>query len=316
MQESRLDVTTDENERQLERHGFAAFPVAFYHGDLTSNTVVWHWHDELEWILIHRGTITVGAGGISITLTAGDSCFIKAAVLHNVWKFDQAPCEYRSVVFHPRLIGSMDSIFWLHCIQPVGKPDFPPLVPFLKQNTDDFLALFSRLWQIQERKQAGYENDVRYLLTTFTAQLSNVPVEQEHPRSGREMRDMERMKAMLSFLEMHYAEELTLGQIAASACISETECMRCFRRSIGVSPIRFLKERRLWHAAGLLRTTRQSVSEVAVSCGFWDMSYFTKAFRQLYGVTPTAYRVTLLSDCAERVQYSSRIPLADSPHFC
>lgn len=290
MSDLRCDVTTDENERQLERHGFTAFPVAFYHGDLTSNTVVWHWHDELELILIHHGSITAGAGGTSVTLTAGEGCFIKSGALHNIWKADNDPCEYRTVVFHPRLIGSLDSVFWLNYIQPLGEPDFPQIIPFFTQDSKDFLAFFSHLWQIQEDKKAEFENDIRYLLTKFAAQLSHTPVEKEHHPSEQEVRDMGRMKAMLSFIETHYREELTLKQIAKSACISETECMRCFRRSIGVSPIRFLKEHRLQRAADLLSDTEQSISEIAASCGFLDMSYFTKAFRQLYSVTPTVYR--------------------------
>ncbi len=290
MQSLRLDVTTDENERQLERHGHTAFPVAFYHGDLVSNTVIWHWHDELELILIHRGTIIAGAGGTSATLTAGEGCFIKAGALHNIWKADGAPCEYRSVVFHPRLIGSMDSIFWLHSIQPLGKSDFPQIIPFFIEDDNNFPVFFSHLWQVQENQNTGYENDIRYLLTKFTAQLSSAPLEKEYHPSEHEVRDMERMKAMLSFLETHYAEELTLEQISESACISVTECIRCFRRSIGVPPIRFLKERRLQHAADMLRHTKKSISGIAASCGFSDMSYFAKSFRQFYGVTPTVYR--------------------------
>lgn len=283
-------VMTDETERELDRHGPAAFPAAFYYGDLVRNTVIWHWHDELELILVRRGAIVAGAGEITVTLKAGEGCFIKAGALHSIWKADDAPCEHRSVVFHPRLVGSMDSIFWLRNIQPLGAPNFPQMIPFFAGDGYDFPAFFSRLWQIQEEQNAGYENDIRYLLTKFTARLSNTPVEKERRPSNREARDMERMKAMLSFLEAHYGEELTLEQIAESAGVSVTECMRCFRRSIGVSPIRFLKERRLQRAADLLRQTEQSISEIAASCGFLDMSYFTKAFRQLYGATPTGYR--------------------------
>lgn len=227
MSDIRCDVTTDEHEHQLERHGFSAFPAAFYRGDLVSNTVIWHWHDELELIMIHRGTIAAGAGRTSVTLTAGEGCFIKAGALHNIWKVDDNPCEYRSVVFHPRLIGSVDSIFWLNCVQPLGEPGFAQMIPFLSGDNHDFPAFFSRLWQVQEERNAGYENDIRYLLTKFAAQLSNTPAE---------------------------------------------------------------KERRLQRAAGMLRNTEQSISEIAASCGFWDMSYFTKVFRQLYGLTPTAYR--------------------------
>ena len=54
MENREINVTTDENERQLEQHGIAPFPIAFYQGDLRSNTVVWHWHEELELILIQK----------------------------------------------------------------------------------------------------------------------------------------------------------------------------------------------------------------------------------------------------------------------
>ena len=77
MSDLSLYVTTDENERQLERHGLTAFPTAFYHRNLISNTVVWHWHDELELNLTLSGTMVVGAGGTAVTLSAGDGCFIK-----------------------------------------------------------------------------------------------------------------------------------------------------------------------------------------------------------------------------------------------
>lgn len=157
MSDLRLDVTTDENERQLERHGLTAFPAAFYRGDLANNTVVWYWHDELELILIHQGTIVAGAGQTVITLKAGEGCFIKAGALHNIWKTDNSPCEYRSVVFHPRLIGSMDSIFWLRYIQPLGEPNFPQMIPFFTESTYDFPAFFSRLWQVQEDQKARYD---------------------------------------------------------------------------------------------------------------------------------------------------------------
>ena len=283
-------VTTDRNERQLEQHGSALFPAGFYYGDLINNFVTWHWHEELEIVKIQRGRIAIGAGNSSVQLEAGNGCFINGNVLHNLWKVDSAPCEYRSIVFHPRLIGSMDSIFWNNCIQPLTRPDFPQFIRFSGREEEGFPAFFSQLWALQEEKNAGYENDIRYILTKFIMNLSATPERQQRQFSQRELRDMERMKTMLAFLQEHLSEELTLEKIAQSAAISETECLRCFRRNIGMSPIHFLKEYRLQHAAGLLRAGAGSISEIAASCGFLDMSYFSRAFRLLYGVTPTAYK--------------------------
>lgn len=283
-------VTTDVNKRELKQHGVAAFPVEFGHGMLENNIVVWHWHEEWELVFSVWGTCVVGAGENTVTLGENEGCFIKSGVLHNVWGVVDIPCEYRNVVFHPRLVGSSDSIFWQNYIQPLINPDFPQMIPFLKQDNSEFLAFFSNLWQTQEEKADGYEIEVRYLLTKFAAWISNLPAENRQRPSEREMRDMERMKAMISFIEANYAQELTLEQIAESACISATECMRCFQRSIGTSPIRFLKESRLQRAAGMLGSTREAISSIATTCGFLDMSYFARTFRQLYGMTPTEYR--------------------------
>lgn len=87
---------------------------------------------------------------------------------------------------------------------------------------------------------------------------------------------MERMKVMFTFVEAHLSKELSLGQIAKSTLISETDCLRCFRRSIGTSPIHFLKERRLQCASSLLLSANKSISDIASSCGFLDTSYFIR----------------------------------------
>lgn len=284
-------VTTDERERQLEQHGFSTFPVAFYRGDMVHHTTTWHWHDELELILSHHGHFAVGAGKTVINLSEGELCFINAGILHNVWKTDRDPSEYNSVVFHPRIIGGLDSIYWVKYIQPLSKPNFPPYLFF--RADEKVSQLFAELWRIQSEQAPGCENDIRYLLTKLLMQLSGTPTKNCRQLSEREQRDIHRMKQMLTFLEDHFADELTLKQIAESAAISETECLRCFQRSIGTSPIRFLKEYRLQRAADLLRTTDESITEIATTCGFFDMSYFTRAFRQLYAATPTCYRMGL-----------------------
>lgn len=293
MEKVHCSVTTDERERQLEQHGFATFPIAFYRGDMVHHTTIWHWHDELELILNRHGHFAVGVGKTVIELAEGELCFINAGILHNVWKTDRNPSEYNSVVFHPRLIGGLDSIYWVKYVQPLNESNFPPYLLF--RSDEKISRLFADLWRIQSEQSPGYENDIRYLLTRLLMHLSDAPKENHRQLPEREQRDIRRMKSMLTFLESHFSEELTLKQIAESASISETECLRCFQRSIGTSPIRFLKEYRLQRAADLLRTTDESVTEIATACGFFDMSYFTRAFRQLYAATPTNYRTAVRS---------------------
>ena len=98
------------------------------------------------------------------------------------------------------------------------------------------------------------------------------------------------MKVMLAFIQQHFGENITIRQIADSAAVSESECMRCFHHTIGITPIAYLKNYRLQCAAELLETTVQPVSFIGEQCGFREMSYFARAFRQNYGCTPSQYR--------------------------
>ena len=95
---------------------------------------------------------------------------------------------------------------------------------------------------------------------------------------------------MLSWVHSHFDAELSTASIAASASISESECLRCFRRTIGTTPIQYLKQYRLQQAAKQLTETDRKVSDIAAGCGFQDMSYFTRGFREAMGCVPTEYR--------------------------
>ena len=104
------------------------------------------------------------------------------------------------------------------------------------------------------------------------------------------LRSADRIKTMLQFVQTHYAEDLTVEQIAASASISPSECLRCFHDMIGTTPNQYLRGQRLQRAAELLCGTTLQVTAIAAQCGFEDSSYFARSFRQLYGCGPTEFR--------------------------
>ena len=73
---------TSSQGQELASHGTPLFPVAFYHDDLEIDRVPWHWHDELEAVVVESGETTLFAGTEHHTLRAGQGFFINADVLH------------------------------------------------------------------------------------------------------------------------------------------------------------------------------------------------------------------------------------------
>jgi AraC-like DNA-binding protein len=88
----------------------------------------------------------------------------------------------------------------------------------------------------------------------------------------------------------HLAEEITLDDLAAAACLSRFHFVRRFRKVAGMSPMRFVREARLDSARSLLLTTSLPHREVARRVGFADQCQLARVFRRLAGYSPSHLR--------------------------
>lgn len=290
---SECNTTVDSSGRELLQHGTTAFPIACYQDDFRKMDVPWHWHEEWEAVVITHGRCVVAAGNRKVTLRAGEGFFINSGVLHGCWDVESTGCMFHSLVFHPRLVGgSPDSIFHRGYVQPLlGDPGLEfvalsPSVPWQKE----CLEAIERAWQQCVREQGDFVFSVRFSLSRLVALLHG-SISEVAPSAGtKTLRDGARIKTMLSLIHSHYGNELNTQSIAAAAAVSESECLRCFRNTIGITPIQYLKQYRIRQAARQLLETDGKISDIATQCGFQDMSYFTRAFREQMGCVPTEYR--------------------------
>ena len=104
------------------------------------------------------------------------------------------------------------------------------------------------------------------------------------------LKQIERAKEIIAFIHTHYAEKITVEDIAYQIGISRSECFRCFKRFTNKRPVEYIIEYRLSKAAKLLRETETSVMAISLICGFENSSYFGKTFKKKYAVTPLQYR--------------------------
>lgn len=286
-------VFTDRQGRELTEHGTPLFPVACYHDNISETAVPWHWHDELEVLVVEAGIARVAVNGTDYIVKQEEGFFINAGALHGVWPEGAESCFLRSVVVHPRLVGgSIDSILWQKYLEPLLSDPCRPCVHFANPQGWEKAAstAIGEAWQTCVSEAEGFEFEVRERLSKLIFLLAkNCPAEEKSP-SEKTLRDGERIKVMLQYIQEHYDGALTLAMIAGSANLSENECLRCFRGMIGCTPIQYVKQIRIQKAAELLLSTDAKVSDIGAKCGFQEMSYFAKTFRELKGCTPGAFR--------------------------
>ena len=301
------------------RHGTADFPLGCYRDGLGCTPVPAHWHDALELSVVAEGRAEYLLGTRRVVLGRGEGVFVNAGTLHAI-----APASpdalTDTVVFFPRLVaGDVESVFWQRYVGPLVRGG--GLLPAMVLNRDipwqaacldaasDVLAAFCD-------EGFGYEFRVREALSravcAFAAEFARLS--SAHPRSvvrpcpdgsipddapgasapgapvpAAELRRSDRLKAMISCVHERYAADLRVEEVAASASVSVSECLRCFREVLGTTPMRYVREYRVRQAARLI-SEGVSATDAASACGFSDASYFTKAFRACLGVTPSEYR--------------------------
>ena len=95
---------------------------------------------------------------------------------------------------------------------------------------------------------------------------------------------------MLAYIRDYYENTITLKELAKIAGMSPKYFCRAFAQITGKTPIEYLNYYRIEQAGEQLVLTENSVTEIALNCGFHDMSYFTKSFAKYKGVCPTTVR--------------------------
>lgn len=88
----------------------------------------------------------------------------------------------------------------------------------------------------------------------------------------------------------HLGDDVSLADLARETGLSRAHFARAFRRSVGDPPHRWLVKQRIANARIHLLEPRLPISVVASMCGFADQSHFTRVFRAVTGISPSAWR--------------------------
>jgi AraC family transcriptional regulator len=120
--------------------------------------------------------------------------------------------------------------------------------------------------------------------------IGSYTVDHWQPPARAPSLDARRLKRVLDFIEVHLPSDISLDDLAAEACLSPFHFSRLFREATGLSPCRYVTDRRIQAAQKMLAVDQSSLVEVALDTGFGSQATFTRAFRKTTGLTPGQYR--------------------------
>lgn len=250
-----------------------------------------HWHDDIEWIYIITGKMYYYVNGKKILLNEKDSLMVNARQMHYGYSYKSQDCFFLCILFHPSLFGSNKTLLQNYITPVIENADCEYLQFHAKQTRGQEIAGYlEQIRCLKEGEKKAYEMQVIAVMLQLWSSLLQCGefIVRDNLRNSNS--DLEIQKNMVSFIYQHYAEPITLNDIAASGNVSRSKCCSIFKRYIQQSPVDFLNAFRLKTSCSLLKNTEKSITEIAFSCGFNHLSYFSKQFIKMFGCTPREYR--------------------------
>ncbi|WP_238651508.1 AraC family transcriptional regulator [Paenibacillus piscarius] len=251
----------------------------------------YHWHQCCEIMLVHGGQGSIVVNQQMYDIRRGMLFFFQPHQLHRVSSEVSPESPFIRTLFY------IDPLAAEHLLQGFGKRK----------------AVFSALWQDNSRACGFYLGDSTEAaewacrsynqsrgaavgedsedITLLLLQLLDcIRIAGGLPGGTGERRSLRYSEQMMSWIEAHYQEDITLEQLAALTHLSKSYVSRIFHQETGSRLVDYLTARRLKQACRLLETTDLSVEQIGAASGFPNPSYFNQLFKRVLGTTPLKYR--------------------------
>ncbi|WP_394826681.1 AraC family ligand binding domain-containing protein [Pendulispora albinea] len=239
-----------------------------------------HVHDEYAIGLIENGVEAYRYRGHDRVATAGEVVIVEPGEAHTGERGTEEGWQYRMFYIPARVFAEAAEAAGVK-----GLPHFRQTVL-----RDPALAFAMRAMHVaSERGESQLERESRFagLLTTLVERHAEGTLVLPRPRPDAPagiLRAIDRVEA-------DFAEPLTLGDLAQCAGMSDFHFARLFARTTGMSPHRYVVQRRVTQACRLLRGSRgpMALADVAATVGFADQAHLTRHFKRITGVTPARF---------------------------
>ncbi|MCR5753255.1 MAG: AraC family transcriptional regulator [Acetatifactor sp.] len=276
-------------------HGMHDFPFEYHYVTDTHPRYVMplHWHKEWEIIHILEGSFTVQTDNTEYISKKGYVLLIGDGMLHGGIP---TRCIYECFLFdmHDLFCNLNFATKHLHAM------DCHQICPDIYYPMKQCTELNQPIYSLSEvcaplRKELVFDGPFELIVFSYISLFLTTILQQHHytiPKAQMltNPHKIQKIKSIIEYMEGHYADALSLHDLAAVANMNPRYFCRFFKSITHHTPIDYLNRYRVEKSALLLQNTDLSITDICMKCGFNDSSNFTKVFRKYKDSTPKQYR--------------------------
>lgn len=278
-------------QKENAKHGEVFFPIQKYITRLADDypVITTHWHDEAELTLITKGSCVYQIDLVEYEAKEGDLLFIPPLLLHAITLGNCEEFFSETYVFHMNFLGgNATDVCSTRYLTPMMNQEIS--MPYLITPEHPAYAsvhkCFQQITTLYREKVIGYELALKSLLLQVIFLL--LQYSSKHMSSVSKT-SSDKLKGVLDYIELHYAEPISVSELAKLCYFSEYHFMRFFKKHMNMTCVQYINNLRLEKSVEQFERGNTSILEVSMSVGFHNLSYFHRAFKKKYHMTPLSF---------------------------
>lgn len=293
---SGIRIQTEKNRKEVKQHGDYKFPVNISPEAIQSyeqHAFMWHWHPEIELTWFVSGQMEYVINDQNYLVHAGQGMFCNSNALHAGYMIDEQDCDYISITFHPRFIyGYENSILQTKYVDFITSNDFwsslvlKPEISWQNEIIENIKEIY-KLSQINPTSP-DFELRVHIIICEIWHRLYQyyVQLSQDTPQPQKHL---QRLRDILSYIQAHASDDVSLEDIASHAGLCKSECCRFFKKYMKMTIFDYLLSTRIQNSLPLL-LEGENITTIASLVGFSSPAYYGQIFKRYMGMSPSQYR--------------------------
>lgn len=255
-----------------------------------NKTTLWHWHSDLEFIIILKGSMTYTVNDTNYLLTEGMGIMVNSNRLHFNSSLNNNDCTYIVLLLSPSFLGVnayIENRYVNPLLYDAGSDViiFSPDICWNKQA----LHLINDIYELCQKRPERYELQLQSQFFSLWSLLYENTIEKKGYHENQS-KAMDSMKDMIAYINEHYTEKISINEIASAGMMCRSKCFDLFKEILHQTPFEYLQNYRIQKSIQLLADESLSITDISTACGFNGASYYTEVFKKITGTTPKDYR--------------------------
>ena len=276
----------------LSDYAIPDFPLYVWKQHYRVNKEINHSHDCNEIVFVLSGSGITRVNEHCFPIIKGDLYIMNVDDIHAYES--QNKLSFVNVMFKNELF-SPDELYELH--------QFPSYSTLFEKNSDSLSKKYSLVPPYSEKveqlmntiekelkeKRIGWQIAARAAFMDFMVFILRCISNRPNVGAAEKPRPLDGVSRVVDFIHLHYHHKLTLAQLAKVGGISVNYLGELFKKETGMTVFEYIGKLRVDKARAEIDNTSRGLSEIAVSLGFYDSSYFCRSFRKYTGLSPREY---------------------------